>query len=341
MSSITVAVIGLGYWGSKIARVVESTPGLRLSWLADPDQQSRTRAKELFPGARVTGNVATVLSDRDVDAVAICTPAGTHHEIAMDALAVGKAVFVEKPLTLSSKDGREVVARAREQKQTLMVGHTFLFNQAILDASEIIRGGSLGEILHLSFTRTNLGPIRSDTNAVWDLASHDVAIALSMLGRKPRFVSARGSSWVSPPRQDTSSVWMVFESNTSCQIDVSWLSPERERKLQIIGSKAMLTVDDADQTFPLKLHSKRAITCQHSGKKITPTQVVDDGLVNLNFIWSEPLANELKAFELSLREKTAPKSDGAFGLEVVEVLEAIQESLDSDGKNTLVADVQL
>lgn len=338
MSSIAVAVIGLGYWGSKIAGVVDRTPGLRLSWLVDENRKSLNRVGKIFPGVETTDNVAQVFADGETEAVAICTPAGTHHRLAMDALAAGKALFVEKPLTLSSKDGREVVARAKEQKQTLMVGHTFLFNQAILDASEIIREGFLGEILHLSFTRTNLGPIRSDTNAVWDLASHDVAIALSVLGRKPRVVSARGSSWVSPPRQDTGSVWMEFENNTSCQIDVSWLSPERERKLQIIGSKAMLTFDDADQTFPLKLHTKRAITRQRRGKKITPTQIVDEGLVNLNFIWSEPLANELKAFELALREKTAPKSDGAFGLEVVEVLEAIQESLDSDGKNTLVTD---
>jgi len=333
---VNIALVGLGYWGSKLARAIIRTPGLDLVWLVEPNVEVLDRQKLEFPGVQCSVDLDFVLDDRAVEAVAIATPANTHRELAIKCLDKGKHLFVEKPLSLSLKDARSIVKKADQSGRTLMVGHTFLYNEAVIVAKKIIEDDSMGDLQYLNFSRTNLGPIRPDTNVVWDLAAHDISMALWLTSAVPLSVSARGAAWINPGREDFATIWLEFPKNICAQVTVSWLSPERVRRFNVVGSRGMLSVDDANQATPLVFHSKYvsdelvhfANLENREDVRLTP---IDEGSLILDFSWSEPLVNQLGSFVESVTTGATPQSDGAFGLSVVTVLEAVQHSMRKRG----------
>lgn len=327
---LNVALVGLGYWGSKLAHAVTRTPGASLRWLVEADQELLDQHVRDFPLASGSNDLSEVLGDADVDAVVIATPASTHVNLAAESLLSGKHVFVEKPLALSVGDSESIVRMASERKKTLMVGHTFLYNEAVLQAKKLIDGGDLGAVQYLNFVRTNLGPLRADTSVLWDLATHDVSMALWLIGEQPTSVTAVGQAWINPGREDFATVWLHFPKNVVAQISVSWLSPERLRKFNIVGDAAMLSVDDANQATPLVLHSK-FVSQSRAESGGTRLEHVDKGSVLLDFNWSEPLVNQLREFVQVCDSAVPPRSDGVFGVSVVKVLEAAEKSMNKNG----------
>lgn len=325
-----IVLVGLGYWGIKLARAVSRTSGLELGWIVEPRDDLREGHRREFPGAFLTNTLTEALADESVVAVVIATPASTHRQLVADCLVAGKHVFVEKPLALSERDAADLVYLAREHRRVLMVGHTFLFNQAVLEAGNVIEAGQLGDLQYLNFTRTNFGPVRPDTSVLWDLASHDVAIALWLVGNGPLGVSCVAKHWNSRGLADSATLWIEFPTNVVAHIEVSWLYPERVRKFSIVGSKAMLVVDDTNQATPLTYHSKH-LGSDAEVQSASETVAFDFGERLLDFSWTEPLVNELSEFSSAILSGVAPRSSGAFGLSVVSVLEAADKSAKQRG----------
>lgn len=329
-------MIGLGHWGPHIARNIRNSNLAWLAWIADSDEARLESVADRFEDVRSTTDAGDVFGDSDVDAVIIATPTATHFDLAKAALAAGKHVMVEKPLAHSVDAADELCRLADQQGRTLMVGHVFLFNGAVLAGEALVNEGRLGKIHYLSMRRTNLGPIRSDVNAAWDLAAHDISIANYLLKARPTAVSAVGAGWLRDDNEDAVFLNLRYPGKVLVHIEVSWLNPRKERQVTIVGDRAMLTLDDMDLNEPLRIYDKGVDT---------PTDVTDtfagfrgqirDGTVTIPKVAiAEPLNSECEYFLGCVTNGTAPEEgrcDGPSGRAVVAVLEAADASLLGSG----------
>jgi predicted dehydrogenase len=334
---LRVAVAGLGYWGPNIARNLTALPDAELLWCCDADEANRARIAPMFPSARFTADLDEVLADDGVDAVALATPVPTHAPLAIRVLEAGKHCFVEKPLAQSSASAEAVVAAAAAAERTLMVGHLLEYHPGVVKLKELIDAGELGRVLYIYGNRLNLGKLRADENALWSLGAHDVSVLLRLAGEEPHEVEARGESYMREGIEDVVFCFMRFPSGLAAHLHLSWLDPHKERRFTVVGEHRMATFDDMALEGKIAVYDKGFDQQADSyGEYITRSgDIWSPRLSNV-----EPLRTECAHFVASMREGTAPISDGAAGLRVVRVLEALQRSLDAtrrDGVSRSVA----
>src|ERR1051325_2464889 len=243
--TITVAQIGCGYWGPNVLRNFCAQPGCRVKYVVEinPERQAYVRAN--FPQCEVVTSVETTLRDPEIEGVVVATPASSPYEFPNQALEAGKHTFVEKPLATSTQEADKLVKIAAESKKTLMVGHTFLYNAAVRYARELVATEQLGELYYIYSQRLNLGQVRSDVNAWWNLAPHDVSILLYLMKNElPVSVSAVGVSYIQPGIEDVVFATLQGKGGVSAHIHVSWLDPGKVRKMALVGSRKMVIYDD-------------------------------------------------------------------------------------------------
>src|SRR3989440_9016550 len=230
---LRVAVVGLGYWGPNIVRVLHELPATEPVFACDIRPDALSALSTRWPGVRLSASYDVVLENEDVDAVALSTPVSTRYELAAAALEAGKHVFVEKPLAASSAEAVELVDLARSKRRTLMPGHTFLYSPPVLLTRELIKSGELGSIYFISTSRVNLGLHQSDVSVVWDLGPHDFSILRYWLDETPRHVSALSRSCVIPNMPDVAFINLEFPSGTIAHVELSWLAPGHLRRTTI------------------------------------------------------------------------------------------------------------
>lgn len=322
---VRIAVAGLGYWGPNIARNMAAIPGCEVTWLCDASEQARGRIAGSFPGARTTGELAEVLADESVDAVALATPVPTHAELAEAVLDAGKHCFVEKPLATNAADAERVVAAAGRADRILMVGHLLEYHPAVTRLKELIDADELGELYYIYGNRLNLGKLRADENALWSLGAHDVSVALHLIGEEPVECFAQGASYVREGVQDVVFCFMRFPSGVVSHLHLSWLDPHKERRITVVGAKRMASFDDMLIEGKLTVYDKGFDEDTTTwGEYIARTgDIFSPRIPN-----REPLRLECEHFVECVRTGAVPRSDGASGLRVVRVLQALQESLD-------------
>ncbi len=248
-SNAQIAVLGCGGWGANIVRTVN-----RLGCLAavvDPSDTGRARAAELAPQAVVHDKIDPVLADEKIGGVMIATPAETHHAIARRAIAAGKDVFVEKPLTVQVDDAVDLVDRAKAADRILMVGHLLEYHPAVLRLHSLVESGELGKIRYVISNRLNLGKIRTEENALWSFAPHDIAVILRLVGMMPFQVVATGGSYVQANIADVTVTQLLFDNGVRSHVFVSWLHPFKEQRLVVVGSKKMASFDDVAKKLVL------------------------------------------------------------------------------------------
>ena len=199
---VTIAVIGAGHWGPNLIRNLHGSEASRVSWVVDSDTKRLEQVRSRFPDIRLSTDASAAIADPAVDAVVVATPTSTHFTLARQALEAGKHVLVEKPLALGPRMPRALQALAASRGLVLMVGHVFLFNEAVRWVKRHMDSEQMGQIYYVATVRTNLGPIRLDVNAGWDLAAHDVSIVNYWLGDQPEWVSARTGCWINPGIED-------------------------------------------------------------------------------------------------------------------------------------------
>ncbi len=332
--TVGVGVVGLGYWGSNVARNLDAMPGFDLRWCCDLDADRREAAATAFPGARLSSDLDEVLADEGVAAVAVTTPVPTHAPVAELALAAGKHCFVEKPLACDVASAERLVGLAAERDRILMVGHLLAYHPAVVALGELCGSGELGEIRYVYSQRLNLGRLRADENALWSLGAHDVSAILALTGELPAEVSARGQSYVREGIEDVVFAHLAFPDGLAAHIHVSWLDPRKERRLTVVGSRRMATFDDMDAERTLTVYDKgfdpdaavQGDYVARAGEQRSPA-----------ISRREPLRIELEHFLDCLRSGAAPRTGGREGLRVVRVLEALQRSLDAGGETVAIA----
>jgi predicted dehydrogenase len=332
---IQVGMVGLGYWGPNIARNLEALEGCHLAWCCDADEAARNRWQRIYPETRFTADLDDLLGDPELDAVAITTPVPTHALLAETVIEAGKHCFVEKPLAQDVASAERLVELAEERGKLLMVGHLLEYHPGVRQLAELIREGSLGEIRYIYAQRLNLGRLRQDENALWSLGAHDVSVLLDLAGELPEEVSARGQAYIQEGVEDVVFAYLQFASGLAGHLHLSWLDPHKERKITVVGSRRMAALDDMEMERKLTIWDKGFDPHQSSfGDREYITRSAG--------VWSpaipnvEPLHIECEHFVESLRHGTRPRSDGANGLRVVRVLEALQASLDAGGAPQVV-----
>jgi predicted dehydrogenase len=323
---VHVGVVGLGYWGPNLARNFDVVPETRLTWLCDGAADQLESIGGRFPGARLSADFDDLLADAELDAVAIATPVPTHAPLARRALEAGKHVFVEKPLAQSVEEAERVVAAARKQGLTLMVGHLLEYHPGVERLKQLVDSGELGRVHYIYGNRLNLGKLRADENALWSLGAHDVSVLLRLAQEEPIECHAHGESYMRDGVEDVVFCFLRFPSGLAAHLHLSWLDPHKERRFTVVGSKRMATFDD--------MATEQKLTVYDKGFDQHGTDDYGEYIARSGDVWSpqiptaEPLRLECAHFVQCVRHGRTARSDGHAGLRVVRVLEGLQRSLD-------------
>ncbi len=336
MDSIKVGIIGYGYWGPNLTRNFYELPSSQLVAIADLRDDQLKRAKSRYPGVVLTQDYQELFK-MGLDAVVISTPPKTHYKVAKDCLLHDLNVLVEKPLTLNSHDGEELIQIADDKQLTLMVGHTFEYNSAVAAMKKYIDSKELGDLYYIDTARLNLGLFQRDSNVLWDLAPHDISILLYLLGENPISVSAQGMPCVIPGIYDVAYLSLIFPHGLTAYVHVSWLDPCKVRRVTVVGSKKMAVYNDMEAEGKIKIYDKGIDAPDYTngyGEFEYNYRSGDITMPNIRFV--EPLLQECKHFIDCVINHTQPQSSGRSGLRVVKVLEAAQRSIAKDATHELI-----
>ena len=340
---LRIAVVGAGYWGPNLARNLQSSPDWDLVGICDLDIERAGKLAATLGGIPCVESLDELLDTFDVDAVAIATPARTHHGTVMTALRAGKHVLVEKPLADSREHGLEMVAEARANKLVLMADHTYCYTPAVLKMQELVQSGSLGDILFVDSTRINLGIVQPDVNVFWDLAPHDLAILDFVLpgGLNPAEVSAFGADPLGTGRDCVGHLNFRLPNDATAHVHVNWLSPTKIRQMVIGGSTRTLVWDDLNPQQRLSVYD-RGVSLDRQPK--SPGEKASTSVsYRLGDTWSpalqerEALSQVVEELASCIRNGREARTGGDSGLRVLSVLEAANSSLAMDGRPTSVA----
>ncbi len=329
---IRIAIIGCGYWGMNYVRIFNELHDSRVVAVCD---QRRQRLQELaahLQGAFLTTDSGEVVSRPEIDAVVVCTEATMHYGITRSLLLAGKHVLVEKPLTTTVAEAEELIAVADARPAVLMVGHTFLFNAGIQKLKEYNQTGD-GHVYYVYARRTNLGPIRRDVNALWDLAPHDVAIFNYLLDSTPEWVSAVGAKVLRNCREDVGFITLGYPGGVLGHIQVSWADPNKAREVVIVRSDRRIVFNDLNGLEQVRVFEKgvSAVESEPLNYGELRFQIRDGDIISPHIEPSEPLKNQCRHFLECVRLGRRPISGGLEGRNVVRVLEAVNRSIELKG----------
>ena len=326
--TIRVGVIGAGYWGPNIVRNLYEAPGAEAVAVADLSQDRLDAISKRFPAVRVTTDYRELIDDPSIDAICVVTPVGTHRKLAEEAFAAGKHVFVEKPLAKTVSDAEAIVRAGERAGKTLMVGHTFVYNPAVVVVKGILDSKGLAQVHYLDSQRVNLGLHQFDINVLWDLGPHDVSIALYWLDEEPEWVQCSGACFVQPGIEDVVFLMIGFPSGAIAHAHLSWLAPSKLRTTTVIGSQKMVIYDDNQAVEKVKIYDQGVEKLESD--ELRRSYRAGD-IHSPRVPMTEALQVEMRHFIECVRDGKKPRSDGEAGLMVVRVLELAMRSLRSGG----------
>src|SRR6266481_6913640 len=297
--------------------------------------QSADRLKEAarrFPGVYLTTQVDDAASQPGVDAVVVCTEATTHFNVTRRLLLAGKHVLVEKPLTTIAADSEKLIDLAESNSAILMVGHTFIFNAGVRKVKEYVQQAG-GRVYYLYARRTNLGPIRRDVNALWDLAPHDIAIFNYLQDSTPQWVSAVGGKVLRNCRDDVGFISLGYPDNVLAHIHVSWADPDKAREVVVVKSDKRIVFNDLNGVEQVRVFEKGVSTVGQEPLNYGEFrfEIRDGDIISHRIEPVEPLKNQCRHFLECVRTGKRPVSSGVEGRDVVRVLEAVNRLIESKG----------
>jgi predicted dehydrogenase len=336
---INVGVIGCGHWGPNHIRVFSQLRDSRVVAAADLDAKRLEAMREQHPQVKGFQDYREMLKTPDVEAVVVAAPTRVHYPLVKAALEANKHVLCEKPLCQHWQEAEELVALAAARRRVLMTGHVFLFNAGIEKLKELVHRGDPGKIYYLRALRTNLGPVRRDVNSVFDLATHDIAIFNWVLHSQPESVSAVGGHFLQDGIEDVAFISLRYPGNILGHIQVSWLDPKKLREIVVVGDKKMVIWDELAPAGPITIYDKTVVR-QENYEDFGQFQLLArEGDITIPKVRvEEPLKAQNRYFLKCLAEGHLPMNDGAFAVEVVRVLEAIELSLKQGGAPMPVPD---
>lgn len=332
---IRVGMIGYGYWGPNLLRNLVKTRDCRAMAVADLNPEKRGAVKRHYPFLESITSPNQLLEDAEIDAVVIATPISTHYELAKEALRCGKHVLIEKPMTVTAAQAKELIYLAELNHKVLMVDHTFIYTGAVRKIKAIIDSGELGEVYFYDSVRVNLGLFQPDFNVLWDLAPHDFSIMAYLIDKEPISVSAVGTSpvrWNGWRKESVVYVAVEFADGTLAHFHLNWLSPVKVRRTLISGSQKMIAYDHLDKDYQVKVFDKGVKFTDDTDRYRALVQYRMGDMLVPKIDQTEALELLCEDFVRCAQTGNRPLTDGYNGLRVVQLLEAAQRSLEQGSK---------
>jgi predicted dehydrogenase len=333
--TLNVGIVGLGYWGPNLLRVLAEMPDVRVKWICDLDEQLLRGFEHRYPGTARTTNVDHLFEDPEVDAILIATPVFTHFDLASRSLEAGKHTFVEKPLAPSGELASELLRRARLRERVLMCGHTFLYSPPVRVVKDLLRRDELGEIFFISSSRVNLGLHQPDVSVIWDLGPHDFSILLYWLDELPRTVRATGRDSIVSGIPDVAFVNLAYGSGIVANVELSWLAPSKLRRTVIVGSKKMVVYDDGSSE-PIRIFDRGVVYKDPETFGEYKLSYRTGDILSPKVEAYEPIARELDDFCRAIREGRETVASARLAKDVVRLTEAADDSLRRGGAEIAV-----
>jgi predicted dehydrogenase len=335
---ISIALIGYGYWGPNLARNLIDSGSFALAAVADVHPERRQEAARRHAGVETCADAARVMCRDDVDAVAIATPLRSHFPLAKLAIESGKHVLVEKPLAASRAEAEVLAELADRHAVRLMVDHTFVYTGAVRKMRALISAGELGTLLYLDSVRVNLGLFQQDSNVIWDLAVHDLAIMDYLVDERPVAISASGGAVAGYAHENIAYVTVHFDSGFLAHFHVNWLAPVKVRQMLLGGLRRMVVYDDLSPSDKIRVYDKGVefdVQDEETRRQILVSYRTGD--MNAPKIdRREALALVTAEFAASIRDGRPAATDAAAGVRVVAMLEAAEQSLRAEGRRVCV-----
>jgi predicted dehydrogenase len=329
-------VVGLGYWGPNLLRVLTDDPGVEVTWICDLDESRLERFQRRYPGVMVSTDVEQLLHADDVDALVIATPVFTHYDLCCRSLLAGKHTFVEKPLANSTARAEDLVRLASAQQRVIMCGHTFVYSPAVRAVKRLLEGAALGEIYFISSSRVNLGLHQRDVSVVWDLGPHDFSILLHWLGEAPTSVRAVGRDSIVKGVFDVAFITLNFASGIVANVELSWLSPSKLRRTVVVGSEKMVVYDDGAPE-PIRLFDHGVVYEDPLTFGQYHLSYRTGDIISPKLESHEPLAAELADFADAIRTGSLMPYHTGLARDVVRIAEAADRSLELGGEQLELA----
>jgi predicted dehydrogenase len=324
---ISLAVLGVGYWGPNLVRCAFENDGCVVKTICDRDPAAMSKLTKRFPAIEVTDDLNRMLGDEEIEGVMVATPVSTHYDLVKRCLMAGKNVLVEKPLAATAEQSRELIELAGERDLVLMPGHTFIYSPPVNKVKQLLDDGELGDIFFGTSSRVNLGIHQSDVSVVRDLAPHDFSILLYWLG-PPEFVRAIGRASIIPGNLDVAFIDLGYPDGVLFHVELSWLSPTKLRRTVLVGTERMVVYEDTSaeqvrvfdrgvESLPDHQTFGEFQLSYRSGDVLTPRIPAD-----------EPLRVEIQDFVEAIRDGKEPVSNANLGYDVVRMIEAAEASLE-------------
>jgi predicted dehydrogenase len=323
-------VVGLGYWGPNLLRVLAEMPEAEVAWICDLDRQRLERFGRRYPTVRRTSQYEDLLEDEELDAVVIATPVFTHFELASRALRAGKHTFVEKPLASSSEQASQMLQLSAEEGKVLMCGHTFVYSPPVRAVKTLLEARDLGDVYFISSSRVNLGLHQPDVSVIWDLGPHDFSILLHWLGETPTRVRAVGRDSIVPGIPDVAFVTLTYDSGIVANVELSWLAPSKLRRTVVVGSEKMVVYEDGAPE-PLRVFDHGVVYKDPETFGEHQLSYRTGDIVSPRIDTWEPLTEEIKDFAAAARGGGEPVASAAMARNVVRLAEAADLSLRRGG----------
>ncbi len=333
--TLNMGIVGLGYWGPNLLRVLSELPAVRVKWICDLDEQLLRGFEQRYPGAARTTDVDLLLDDPELDAILIATPVFTHFDLASRSLDAGKHTFVEKPLAPSGELASELMRRARVRDKVLMCGHTFLYSPPVRVVKDLLRRDELGEIFFISSSRVNLGLHQPDVSVIWDLGPHDFSILLYWLEELPTTVRATGRDSIVSGVPDVAFVNLAYGSGIVANVELSWLAPSKLRRTVIVGSKKMVVYDDGSAE-PIRIFDRGVVYKDPETFGEYKLSYRTGDILSPKVEAYEPIAKELDDFCMAIRDGRETVASARLAKDVVRLTEAADDSLRRGGAEIAV-----
>jgi predicted dehydrogenase len=323
---LTFGLIGLGYWGPNLLRVLTEIPQVEVKWICDLDPQRLERFGRRYPSCARTDDVDLLFDDPELDAVVIATPVFTHFDLASQALSSGKHTFVEKPLASSVEMADKLLDLSEENDLVLMCGHTFVYSPPVRTVKKLLDQGEVGEVFFISSNRVNLGLHQADVSVIWDLGPHDFSILLYWLEEMPTRVRAVGRDSIVSGIPDVAFVNLAYESEIVANVELSWLAPSKLRRTVIVGSEKMIVYDDGTPE-PVRIFDHGVVYKDPETYGEYHLSYRTGDILSPKVDSSEPLSEEMIDFVGAIRSGGKTVSSAQLARSVVCLTEAADESL--------------
>ena len=333
---MNIGIIGYGYWGPNLVRNFSLVNNCKVKMVSDFRQDRLVIVSKTYPGIKVSTDPDDILLSKEIDAVVIATPVFTHFSLAKKALENGKHVLLEKPMTSTIKEAEELMNLAKQKGLLLMVDHTFLYTGAVMKMKQLINEKTIGEIQYFDSSRINLGLFQIDVNVLWDLAPHDISILLHLINKKPYSVNATGVSHTKNGIENVAYLTINYSENFIAHFSCSWTSPVKLRTMLIGGDKKMLVFNDLEPSEKIRIYDTgyNYKTDEEKNRLMVDYRTGDVYIPKLES--KEALFGMASDFINSIINKTEPLSNSKLGLDVIQILEASQQSIKNKGKEIIL-----